>query len=143
MMMAKKRLKQLHRKVQLNKKLKLLKIRQMILEKRKKRKMINLELIQLTNFKLKICMETILLQKRSILKLKVQVHQKNSNWLQRFQFKIAINLWRRREKVILSSINLKIKDRISKGINLKRLLLLNLKITKGAKAKSQIVRIQN
>jgi len=50
---------------------------------------------------------------------------------------------RRREKVILSSINLKIKDRINKGINLKRLLLLNLKITKGAKAKSQIVRIQN
>ena len=49
----------------------------------------------------------------------------------------------RREKVILSSINLKIKDRINKGINLKRLLLLNLKITKGAKAKSQIVRIQN
>jgi hypothetical protein len=50
----------------------------------------------------------------------------------------------RREKVIWSSINLKkIKDRINKGINLQRLLLLNLKITKGAKAISQRVRIQN
>ena len=140
MMMAKIMLKQLHRIIKLNKYLKLLKNRQFNLKKRKM-----MELIQLTNLILKICMETILLQKRSILKLKVQVHKKNSSWLQRFQFKIAINLWRRREKVILilSSINLKIKDRISKGINLKRLLLLNLKITKGSKAKSQIARIRN